>query len=139
MELVLKEYEKMSGYSGELLSENSQLRAEVERLQEERDRLHHLLHDYLTPEELKEGIKTKEIEASLRADLAAAVEKYNELIMQVSNKYPGETRYETALKYLRERENQSQCCPGKPNIARPDFAQNLPAIPKTAVKSSDEY
>jgi hypothetical protein len=30
---------------------------------------------------------------------------YNELLMQVSNKYPGETRHQTALRYLRAAEN----------------------------------
>ena len=29
---------------------------------------------------------------------------YNELIMEVTQKFPGETRHETALKYIRERE-----------------------------------
>ena len=29
----------------------------------------------------------------------------NQLIMQVSHKYPEETRFETALRYLQEREN----------------------------------
>lgn len=31
--------------------------------------------------------------------------KYDELIYAVGNKYPGETRHETALRYIREREN----------------------------------
>lgn len=32
---------------------------------------------------------------------------YNELILSVSNKFPNETRHETALRYIRERENQN--------------------------------
>ena len=32
-------------------------------------------------------------------------QNYNELIMAVSNKYKGETRHQTALKYITEREN----------------------------------
>jgi len=33
-------------------------------------------------------------------------DKYNELIMAVGNKYPGESRHETALRYIVERESQ---------------------------------
>jgi len=32
------------------------------------------------------------------------VKKYHELIMEVANKYPGETRHETALRYIRNAE-----------------------------------
>ena len=32
--------------------------------------------------------------------------KYHELIMEVQNKYPDESRHETALRYIRERENK---------------------------------
>jgi hypothetical protein len=32
-------------------------------------------------------------------------DKYNELIMAVESKHEGETRHETALRYIREREN----------------------------------
>lgn len=42
------------------------------------------------------------------AKLEAENEAYHELIMGVENKYPGETRHETALRYIRERENQEQ-------------------------------
>lgn len=34
-------------------------------------------------------------------------EKYNELIMAVCNKYPNESRHETALRYITERESSS--------------------------------
>jgi|JI10StandDraft_1071094.scaffolds.fasta_scaffold101188_8 hypothetical protein len=41
----------------------------------------------------------------VRADKTEATEaRYNELLLAVSNKYPGETRHETALRYIRERE-----------------------------------
>lgn len=39
-------------------------------------------------------------------DLDIVKEKYMELIMSVSKKFPGETRHETALRYILERENQ---------------------------------
>lgn len=32
-------------------------------------------------------------------------EKYNQLIMAVESKYPGETRHETAMRYINDREN----------------------------------
>ena len=38
-------------------------------------------------------------------DLKAQAEKYGELIMEVQNKHKGETRHETAKRYIREREN----------------------------------
>jgi seryl-tRNA synthetase len=41
---------------------------------------------------------------SLRRDLEEVREKYNELIYQVGNKFPEETRHETALRYLRNAE-----------------------------------
>ena len=37
--------------------------------------------------------------------LAEIERKYNELIMAVSSKYPGETRHNTALRYIGDREN----------------------------------
>ena len=33
-------------------------------------------------------------------------EEYYELILSVEKKHPGETRHETALRYIQERENQ---------------------------------
>jgi len=35
------------------------------------------------------------------------IEQYHELIMAVESKYPNESRHETALRYIRERENKS--------------------------------
>jgi len=31
--------------------------------------------------------------------------RYNELLMAVESKFPGETRHQTALRYIRDREN----------------------------------
>lgn len=42
--------------------------------------------------------------AALTAKLAVATEKYNELLMQVSMVHEGESRHETALRYIRKAE-----------------------------------
>ncbi len=48
------------------------------------------------------------------AELEAVAEKYRELLYQVACKFPNETRHETALRYLKERETPAmtadQCC-----------------------------
>lgn len=48
--------------------------------------------------------------------LVAVVDKYHELLYQVSCKFPNETRHETALRYLKERESPAitadQCAAG---------------------------
>lgn len=41
--------------------------------------------------------------------LRASVE-YSELIMAVARKFPGETRHQTALRYIREAESRSELC-----------------------------
>ena len=46
------------------------------------------------------------LEQNQSDELIMALEKYNELIMAVSNKYPDETRHETALRYIRERNHE---------------------------------
>ena len=38
--------------------------------------------------------------ATLKDELAKLQEKYSDLIMQVSKKYPGETRHDTAKRYI---------------------------------------
>ena len=43
--------------------------------------------------------------AALRERLKAVEEKYSDLIMQVGKKFTGESRHETAKRYIREREN----------------------------------
>lgn len=44
-----------------------------------------------------------------RAERAEA--KYDELLMAVQRKFPGETRHETALKYIRDAETIKDCMP----------------------------
>jgi hypothetical protein len=41
----------------------------------------------------------------LKRELAEAKRNYMDLIMSVGNKYPNETRHETAKRYIQEREN----------------------------------
>ena len=47
------------------------------------------------------GMKTI---STINKRLKAKSEKYNELLFSVVNKYPNETRHETALRYIREAE-----------------------------------
>ena len=49
----------------------------------------------------------------LSADLAKTKEKYNELIMAVARKWPGETRHDTALKYIKRAEELTSTCAAK--------------------------
>lgn len=44
--------------------------------------------------------------AETREENKQVLEKYNELIMAVAQKWPNETRHETALRYIREREER---------------------------------
>lgn len=39
-----------------------------------------------------------------------AAEKYNELLYAVATKHPGESRHETALRYIRQAETSSNNC-----------------------------
>ena len=57
----------------------------------------------------------KEIESlhHEKAVLAAKVDQYMELIMAVAQKFPGETRHQTALRYIRERESAVTQGPAK--------------------------
>jgi chromosome segregation ATPase len=63
----------------------------------ERDREIAALNEEINRDHRRLGGKDKEI-AALRA-------LYNELIMEVQNKFPDESRHETARRYIREREN----------------------------------
>ena len=45
--------------------------------------------------------------AELEAENATLKKNYQELIMAVGKKFPGETRHETALKYIRRCESTS--------------------------------
>lgn len=42
--------------------------------------------------------------------MTSVQEKYIELMMAVSTKYPGETRHETALRYIKDRDNEFSAC-----------------------------
>jgi molybdopterin converting factor small subunit len=44
-------------------------------------------------------------------DRDEAIAMYNDLLMQVSNKYPDETRHETAKRYIRSYDQGSACGP----------------------------
>ena len=44
-------------------------------------------------------------------DLAYSVAKYHQLLYAVVCKWPGESRHETALRYIRQAEEQSDCAP----------------------------
>ena len=46
-------------------------------------------------------------------------EKYNELLYAVGNKYPDETRHQTALRYIIQAEapNKDACCVNEPKRA----------------------
>lgn len=47
-------------------------------------------------------------------------EKYNELLFAVANKYPNESRHETALRYIKEREARidSVACQDAPKVPK---------------------
>ena len=47
--------------------------------------------------------------ASHNSASRAISEQYNELLMAVCRKYPGESRHETALRYIRQAESNSRC------------------------------
>ena len=47
--------------------------------------------------------------ASHNSASRAISERYNELLMAVCRKYPGESRHETALRYIRQAESNSYC------------------------------
>ena len=56
-------------------------------------------------DELLEKVEDLESEnANLKAQLAAAEKNYQDLILQVGKKTPGETRHETAKRYLQQAE-----------------------------------
>lgn len=57
----------------------------------------------------KEGLLStfNSLITSTENDLLDVREKYNELVMAVGNKFEGETRHETALRYIRNAEQGS--------------------------------
>jgi len=69
----------------------------------------------MTPEE-KRGAENQLKREDRLAELDAmkdVFEKYWELIMVVQNKFPDETRHQTALRYIMEREASSNNSAGK--------------------------
>jgi hypothetical protein len=52
---------------------------------------------------------TDEQIAALQRSVEVMEALYHELIMQVSQKFPGESRHETAKRYIIERENRNNC------------------------------
>lgn len=46
------------------------------------------------------------VEAGVMQKITDLEEKYNELIYAVATKYPNETRHQTALKYIKNAENE---------------------------------
>jgi len=73
---------------GQLDVENQSLKAELQALKEENEKL---------VVEVKKGMLM-----AIRYD--ATTDKYNELIMAVGNKCKDETRHETALRYIKQAE-----------------------------------
>ena len=69
--------------------------AEIERLRAEVAR-----KDLLLDDAEKVLIRQRKERLALRAERDALNTKYNELIMAVGNKYAGETRHQTALRYI---------------------------------------
>lgn len=62
-------------------------------------------------EEFKEHINAAEICFHSIFDNYNHINKlYNELIMAVSRKFPNESRHETALRYIKEREQKTSTC-----------------------------
>jgi len=72
--------------------------------------------------ELKSFIATSihQAVAEERARVVKVEEKYQELIMAVEKKYEGETRHETALKYIKRAENNDYEIAGKSSLDKPD-------------------
>jgi len=55
----------------------------------------------LIPTYIEQSVRVEQLER----ELDEAKRNYMELIMSVGNKYPNETRHETAKRYIQEREN----------------------------------
>lgn len=72
--------------------------------------------DYKLPKTIEDAEKITEryidqawqrIQPLIAKETSRVNEKYQELILAVGNKYPDETRHQTALRYIRSVENQS--------------------------------
>ena len=89
-------------------------KAAVQRMNDAEDAMARMMDEL---QQTREEIATWEAKAALfveqgdeierlRKERDALVQKYNELIMTVATKCPGETRHETALRYILESENR---------------------------------
>ena len=75
---------------------------------DEIERLHdlHLERTKLTSKMIAERDDARVQAERLRAALEELREKYEELLYQVASKYPGESRHDTAKRYIHERETR---------------------------------
>ena len=82
-----------------------------------------LLHELLTPNALNSGAAEAKTDAE---ELSRLRILYDELLMAVGNKYPGETRHKTALRYIRTAEipvsGQAKDCVPNAKAERPETA-----------------
>jgi hypothetical protein len=124
----IKRYVNIVDYADALLREAAQTRPTEEELCSERvlqaldDAGFRLQDDYylahgasLMSEESHEIIHTDTVDAIVRAagaaedeELRRDAERYRELLFAVESKFPGESRHETALRYIRKVERT--CC-----------------------------
>lgn len=59
---------------------------------------------------------------------------YNELIMEVTSKFPNETRHETALRYIRDRETMTVGAIGQQEVKLVDANANNAIINRNKMK-----
>jgi len=62
---------------------------------------------FVLPEQIDELRALESFLAQAQADVEALRNKYSEILYGVATKHPGESRHETALRYILERENRS--------------------------------
>lgn len=74
------------------------------------------IHEIVSIDELRTQLEATNKAAIIQTDkylnmkkeVESIHEKHNEILMAVNNKYEGETRHETALRYIQERENTTE-------------------------------
>ena len=99
-------------------------RTECDDLFSEFVRKHHLAVEDLTERQLAEAIRQAipDFRRNIHADKQSVIylpgseadrwkNLYHKLLMAVESKHDGESRHETALRYIRERENRSELSP----------------------------
>jgi hypothetical protein len=74
----------------------------------------------LRAEQVQGALVREDIEAGIReiASLRAEAGRLNQIVMAVETKYPGEKRWETALRYVREMESFCTTAQGQANRPR---------------------